>query len=215
MDMMNCFNGMFGKLGPGMCRLTMNGRIAVKTSNGYKSYNVNTGKLTNCSNFVFDIGDDFFFSIPTNRVAVGDIILVKGTPRCVIEVDKKTLKVMNYEDMTIDTLVPERHVFMGNTYFYGRIVSFMGANAGKGKKGMKQMMQFMVMNQMMRGNNAGGSGGFMNMGGGDNNLPMYFMMMNSGGDGNIFDCMFEGMFDFDSDDEPDVDNDDDEEEDDE
>ena len=91
MDMMNCFNGMFGKLGAGMCRLTMNGRIAVKTSGGYKSYNVKTGKLTNCSNFVFNIGDDFFFIIPTNKVDVGDIILVKGTPRCVIEVDKKTL----------------------------------------------------------------------------------------------------------------------------
>lgn len=189
MDMMNCFNGMFGKLGAGMCRLTMNGRIAVKTSGGYKSYNVKTGKLTNCSNFVFNIGDDFFFIIPTNKVDVGDIILVKGTPRCVIEVDKKTLKVMNYEDMTIDTLVPERHVFMGNTYFYGKIVSLMGSTAGKGKDGMKQMMQFMMMNQMLGGNNSGG----MNMGG-TNMLPM-MLMMNSGS-GSIFDGMLDGMFDF-------------------
>ena len=67
MDFTSCFNGMFGKLAHGMCRLTMNGRIAVKTSNGYKSYNVNTGKLTNCSNFVFDIGDDFFFDRVINR----------------------------------------------------------------------------------------------------------------------------------------------------
>ena len=148
MDMMNCFNGMFGKLGAGMCRLTMNGKIAVKTSGGYKSYNVKTGRLTNCSNFVFNIGDDFFFIIPTNKVDVGDIILVKGKPQCVIEVDKKTLKVMNYEDMTIDTIVPERHVFMGNTYFYGKIVSLLGSNAGKGKDGMAQMMKFMMMNQM-------------------------------------------------------------------
>jgi len=189
MDMMNCFNGMFGKLGAGMCRLTMNGRIAVKTSGGYKSYNVKTGKLTNCSNFVFNIGDDFFFIIPTNKVDVGDIILVKGTPRCVIEVDKKTLKVMNYEDMTIDTLVPERHVFMGNTYFYGKIVSLMGSTAGKGKDGMKQMMQFMMMNQMMGGNTSGG----MNMGG-TNMLPMMLMM--NGGSGSIFDGMLDGMFDF-------------------
>lgn len=189
MDMMNCFNGMFGKLGAGMCRLTMNGRIAVKTSGGYKSYNVKTGKLTNCSNFVFNIGDDFFFIIPTNKVDVGDIILVKGTPRCVIEVDKKTLKVMNYEDMTIDTLVPERHVFMGNTYFYGKIVSLMGSTAGKGKDGMKQMMQFMMMNQMMGGNTSGG----MNMNG-NSMLPMMLMM--NGGSGSIFDGMLDGMFDF-------------------
>lgn len=204
MDMMNCFNGMFGKLGAGMCRLTMNGRIAVKTSGGYKSYNVKTGKLTNCSNFVFNIGDDFFFIIPTNKVDVGDIILVKGTPRCVIEVDKKTLKVMNYEDMTIDTLVPERHVFMGNTYFYGKIVSLMGSTAGKGKDGMKQMMQFMMMNQMMGGNNSGG----MNVGG-TNMLPM-MLMMNSGS-GSIFDGMLDGMFDFGSVEEPEVVDEDEEE----
>lgn len=206
MDMMNCFNGMFGKLGAGMCRLTMNGRIAVKTSGGYKSYNVKTGKLTNCSNFVFNIGDDFFFIIPTNKVDVGDIILVKGTPRCVIEVDKKTLKVMNYEDMTIDTLVPERHVFMGNTYFYGKIVSLMGSTAGKGKDGMKQMMQFMMMNQMMGGSTSTG----MNMSG-NNMLPMMLMM--NGGTGSIFDGMLDGMFDFGSDTdvkEPDVDTEDEE-----
>lgn len=205
MDMMNCFNGMFGKLGAGMCRLTMNGRIAVKTSGGYKSYNVKTGKLTNCSNFVFNIGDDFFFIIPTNKVDVGDIILVKGTPRCVIEVDKKTLKVMNYEDMTIDTLVPERHVFMGNTYFYGKIVSLMGSTAGKGKDGMKQMMQFMMMSQMMGGNSSGG----LNMGG-NNMLPMMFMM--NGGSGSIFDGMLDGMFDFGSTDEPEVADEDEEDE---
>lgn len=56
--MMNNFlNGMFGKVGSGMCRLSMNGGIAVKTAGGYKTYNIKTGKLTNCSNFVFDIGE--------------------------------------------------------------------------------------------------------------------------------------------------------------
>lgn len=189
MDMTSCFNGMFGKLGAGMCRLTMNGKIAVKTSNGYKSYNVKTGRLTNCSNFVFNIGEDFFFIIPTNKVDVGDIILIKGKPQCVIEVADKTLKVMNYEDMTIDTIVPERHVFMGNTYFYGKIVSLLGSNASKGKNGMKQMMQFMMMNQML----GGGSGAGMAMGG-NNMLPMMLMM--NGGSGSIFDGMLDGMFDF-------------------
>jgi hypothetical protein len=189
MDMTSCFNGMFGKLGAGMCRLTMNGKIAVKTSNGYKSYNVKSGRLTNCSNFVFNIGEDFFFIIPTNKVDVGDIILIKGKPQCVIEVADKTLKVMNYEDMTIDTIVPERHVFMGNTYFYGKIVSLLGSNASKGKNGMKQMMQFMMMNQMF----GGGSGAGM-AAGGNNMLPMMLMM--NGGSGSIFDGMLDGMFDF-------------------
>jgi hypothetical protein len=189
MDFTSCFNGMFGKLGAGMCRLTMNGKIAVKTSGGYKSYNVKTGRLTNCSNFVFNIGDDFFFVIPTNKVDIGDIILVKGRPQCVIRADDKTITVMNYEDSTIDTIVPERHVFMGSTYFYGKIVSMLGANASKGKDGMAQMMKFMMMSQMMSGTSGSGISTNNNM------LPM-LMMMNGGGMGSMFDGMLDGMFDF-------------------
>ena len=189
MDFTSCFNGMFGKLGAGMCRLTMNGKIAVKTSSGYKSYNVKSGRLTNCSNFVFNIGDDFFFVIPTNKVDVGDIILVKGRPQCVIKADDKTITVMNYEDSTIDTIVPERHVFMGSTYFYGKIVSMLGSSASKGKDGMAQMMKFMMMSQMMGGNTSGGL-----TTGGNNMLPMLMMM--NGGMGSMFDGMLDGMFDF-------------------
>lgn len=191
MDMSNCFNGMFGKLAHGMCRLTMNGKVAVKTNSGYKSYNVKSGKLTNCSNFVFDIGDDFFFIIPTNKVEIGDVILVNGKPRCVIEVNKKTITVMNYENSTIDTLVPERHVFMGNTYFYGKIVSLFGNNFTKGGDGMKQMMSYMMMSQMMGGGTTtnpltGATTGNNNM------LPM--MMFMNGGMDNLFEGMFDGLF---------------------
>ena len=78
----------------------------------YKTYNVNTGKLTNCSSFVFDIGEEFFFIIPTNKVEKGDIILVNGKPRCVIEIDKTKITVINYEDSTIEMVLPERHVFI-------------------------------------------------------------------------------------------------------
>ena len=90
--MTNVFNGMFGKIAPGMCRLSMSGGIAVKTSNGYKSYNVKNGRLTNCDSFVFDIGEEFFFVMPTNKVEVGDIILVSGKPKCVIKAEKETIK---------------------------------------------------------------------------------------------------------------------------
>lgn len=171
-------NGMFGKIAPGMCRLSMNGGIAVKTDSGYKSYNIDTGRLTNCSNFVFDIGEDFFFVIPTNKVKKGDIILVSGKPKCVIEAQKDKITVINYEDSTIDTILPERHVFMGNTYFYGKIVSMFGDF--KAKKGTNKIMQYMMMSEMMKGNN------------GNNNNLLPFMMMG----GNMGD-MFSDMFDFD------------------
>ena len=73
-NIQNSFNGLFGKIAPGMCRLTMNGNIAVKCANGYKSYNVKKETLTNVTNFCFNVGDEMFFVIPTNKVEVGDIM---------------------------------------------------------------------------------------------------------------------------------------------
>ena len=190
--MNNFMNGMFGKVAPGMCRLSMSGGIAVKTSDGdYKSYNLKTGRLTNCSNFVFDIGEDFFFVIPTNKVEKGDIILVSGKPRCVVGVEDNKIIVINYDDSTVDTILPERHVFMGETYFYGKIISMFGKDIFKGKKGTNKILQYMMMSEMLKGNN--GNNGFGNM------LP--FMMMNGGGMENIFSGMFD--FDLDNDDEND------------
>lgn len=183
MNATSFMNGMFGKVAPGMCRLTMNGRIAIKTSSGdYKSYNVKTGRLTNCSNFVFDIGQDMFFVIPTNKVTFGDIILVNGKPRCVTEVAKNKITVINYDDNTIDTILPERHIFMGNVYFYGKIVSMFGQNL-TGKKGSNNIFKFMMMNEMMKGMNGGSTN--------NNMLPMMMFM----GGGNNFSDMFD--FDFD------------------
>lgn len=180
----NFMNGMFGKIAPGMCRLSMSGGIAVKTTSGYKSYNVKSGRLTNCSSFVFDIGEEFFFVIPTNKVEVGDIILISGKPKCVITAEKNKLTVINYEDSTIDTVLPERHVFMGNTYFYGKIVSMFGNDFTGGKKGMNKMMSYMMMSEMFKNNGSTTNSNSM--------LPM-MMLMNGGNMGG----MFEDMFDFD------------------
>ena len=185
--MTNVLNGMFGKIQPGMCRLSMNGGIAVKTTNGYKSYNIKSGRLTNCDSFVFNIGEEFFFLIPTNKAEVGDIILVAGKLKCVIKAEKDMLTVINYEDSTVENILPERHVFMGNTYFYGKIVSMFGSDMIKGKKGTNKIMQYMMMSEMMKGNGNSGESGMSAM------LP--FMMM-CGGMGNMFD----GMFDFEDED---------------
>lgn len=188
MEVTNMFNGMFGKVAPGMCRLSMNGGIAIKTNNGYKSYDIKTNRLTNCSNFVFNIGEEFFFVIPTNKVEPGDIILVAGKPKCVTKSEKNSITVINYEDSTVETILPERHVFMGNTYFYGKIVSMFGSDITKGKKGMNKMMSYMMMSEMFKGNNTNNS----NM---SSMLP--FMLM---GGGNITN-MFDGIFDFEQDEE--------------
>jgi len=185
--MNNFMNGMFGKIAPGMCRLSMSGGIAVKTSDGnYKSYNVKTKRLTNCNNFVFDIGEDFFFLIPTTKVEVGDIILQGNgkKPKCVVAVDNDKIQVINYDNSTIETILPERHVFMGSTYFYGKIVSMFGNDVFKGKEGTNKILQYMMMSEMMKGGNS-------SMG---NMLPL--MMM---GGGNGIGDMFSGLFNFDLD----------------
>lgn len=177
---------MFGRIAPGMCRLSMSGAIAVKTSSGYKSYNVKQNRLTNCSNFVFDIGDDFFFLIPTNKVDVGDIIIVNGSPRCVVKADKNAITAINYENSVVETILPERHVFMGNTYFYGKIVSMFGSGANvKSAKG--NMMKYYFMSQMFKG----GSDSF------NSNNPMGLMLMMNmmNGNSDSSDNMFAGLFD--------------------
>lgn len=181
-DASNMMNKYFGKIQNGMVRLSMNGDMAIKTSNGYKTYDVKSGTLTNCDSFVFDIGSEFFFIIPTNKVETGDVILASGKPHCVIKAENNRIEALRYEDGSIVTIIPEHHVFMGKTYFYGKIVSMFGKI--KGGKGMNGMMKYMMMSEMMKGN------------GGNNNsmssmLPM--MMLMNGGMGD----MFEGMFDFD------------------
>ena len=183
-SMSNMMNGLFGKVANGMCRVSMNGDIAIKTSQGYKTYDVETGHLLNCDNFAFDIGSDFFFIIPTNKVNKGDIILAGGKPRCVIEVKKNAIETFCYEDSTITTIVPEHHMFMGRTYFYGKIVSMFG-NAMKSEKGMGNMMKMMLMSQMFGGSNKNTDATGMSQ-----MLPMMMLMNGS------MDSMFDGMFDF-------------------
>lgn len=174
---MNFMNGMFGKLKPGMCRMSIDGKIAVKTSNGYKTYDISTGQLMNCDNFVFDIGEEFFFMLPTNKVQPGDIIVMAGKPHCVIKEEGNLITALRYEDSTISTVVPEHHMFMGKTYFYGKIVSMFGNLANSTPN---EMMKYMAMAQVFGGSNTNMQG---------NMLPVMFLM--NGG----FDKMFDGMFD--------------------
>ena len=180
----NLFNGICGKVQAGMCRLTMNGNIAVKCSGGYKTYNTKKGRLTNVTNFCFDIGSDFFFVIPTCKVAKGDIILVDGKPKCVIEKqkDKDVITVIDYESSEIRQLVPERHVFMGSVYYYGKIVSMFGSSFKNGK-GMGNMFKMMMFSQMMNGKTSGGGLGDMG--------SMMAMSMMMGGEGNMFGGLFD------------------------
>ena len=151
-------DGICGKVAPGLCRLSMGGGIAVKTRFGYRTYDPVRKRLTNCDSFVLDIGEDFFFVMPTNHVKAGDIILAGGKPRCVTETGNGTLTVINFEDATVETMLPEHHLFMGNTYLYGRIVSMLGRNGVKDRKGPGRLMKYLMLSEILKGKDNGVSG---------------------------------------------------------
>lgn len=193
-NMGNTFKGMFGKIDKGLCALSMSGGIAIKTSNGYKTYNIAKKRLTNVTNFCME-ASDLFFVLPTSKVQTGDVILVQGKPKCVLSVndEDKSIKCIDYETSEIREIVPERHVFLGSTFWYGKIVSLFG-NAGlKGKGLMGKLIQLMVMKSMMGGNNNGGNDMFGGMG----QMLMMQQMFGGGTGGLDFTNMFN--LDFDSD----------------
>ena len=208
--MNNIFGDMFMRVQNGMCMLSPCG-IAVKTSAGYRSYNVKTGKLRNCDNLVFSFGDGMFFVIPTVKVKPGDIILNGGRPACVRKASAGSIEVINYETSVVETILPERHVFMGNTYFYGKIVSLFGDGSSIcGKGSVTRMMKFMMLGSLM-GNGTGTEGGALAPQGGmgpQSNMGILLPLMLMKGDG--FDDLFGGLFDSEQDDEPDTDGGDDE-----
>ena len=188
----NMFNGVMGKIKPGCCRLGMNGRIAIKTSDGYKTYDPKTGNVTNCSNFVLDVADDLFMVIPTRKLKEGDIVLINGKPMYILEVkEKNRVEAMNYEDSTIQTVIPERHAIMGRR-FYGKIVSLLGSGFGAGKGGFfKNMLKLKMMSSMMGGSDGNAVDGMF----GGNGLAMMMLMGNGSMDG-----LFDGFMDDEDDD---------------
>ena len=195
-DSSKFFNGFFGKIQPGMCRLTMNGNIAIKCSNGYRTYNDKQQRLTNVTNFCFDMGSELFFVIPTMKVSEGDIILVEGKPKYVIAISKAYIEVVDYETSEIKKIVPERHVFMGSSYCYGKIVSMFGSNF-KGGRGLKKIMKMMMMSQIFGGQNGGSSDfGMGNIG----QMMMMSSLFGGNSDMDFFNDMFEGLS-FDTDEE--------------
>lgn len=173
----NMMNKLFGKVAPNMVRLSMTGDMAIKTSNGYKTYDVKTGTLVNCSDFVFADGSDFFFVVPTNKVETGDVILASGKPHCVIKAEANRIEALRYEDGSIVSIVPERHIMFDKTYLYGKIVSMFGRV--KGEKGMKNVMKYMMVSEMMKNNN------------GNSNSMLPMMMFMNGGMEDMFGGMFE------------------------
>lgn len=179
--MTNVLNGMFGSVKAGLCRLTVDGGIAISTPTGYKTYDEKKGQFINCDEFVFDIGTEMFFVVPTNKVVKGDIIIASGDPRYVLNVQDNMITVVNYKSGTIENILPERHIFLGKEYFYGKIVSMFGDFKKSG--GMRGVFKYMMISKLFSKDNTGNKGILD----GNNMLPM-LMMMN--GDTDLFSGLF-------------------------
>lgn len=176
----NFFNGFFSPVKDGCCKMAMNGKIAIKTSSGYKTFDVKTKRLVNCDNFAFDM-PNMFWIVPTMSVKMGDIIMINGKPKAVLKVEDGYIETFSYEDSTIDKTVVETHVWMGKKYCYGKIVSPFG-NMMSSDGGMESMMKMAMASQMFGGNSS------------TNGInPMVFMLM-SGKDNDFFGG-FGDMFD--------------------
>lgn len=204
------FDGMFGRVQKGLCMLSPCG-IAVRTSAGYRSYDVKTGMLRNCDNLVFGFGDSMFFVVPASKVKIGDIILNGRKPACVRKSGKNSIEVINYETSVVETILPERHIFMGNTWFYGKIVSLFGDGASfGGKNSATRMMRFMMMSSLLGNTDAAaganGPAGNASMGRmgnmsstGSMSALLPFLLLSHGGSEDLFEGLFEGIFDTDED----------------
>lgn len=158
-DMGKMFKGMFGPIEAGKCKLGMNGKIAIKTPNGYKTYDAKKNRLTNVGSFAFDMFN-MFWLIPTNTLQVGDIILMnKGdrrVPRFVIKVDNGIITALDYEDNELKQVLPERHILMGKVFFYAKIWCPFKGMASNGNM-FGQMFKMQLMSQMMNGMMNGGN----------------------------------------------------------
>lgn len=183
----------FGRIESGLVRLGINGQIAIKIGTDYKYYNPTKKRLVNCDQFVFDVGSEFFFIMPTNKVKTGDIIIAAGKPAYVLAPENADgeIKILSYEDSSIKTILPERHTFLGEAYMYHKIVSLLGNKTFD----KNTLMKYMMMNSMLGGSNGKASGGIF---GGMGSNPMMLMMMMGGN--NPFSSMFdfgddaEGLF---------------------
>ena len=172
----------------GLVRLGMNGQMAIRVGyNGeYKYYDAKKKRLVNCNNFTFNFGSEFFFVVPTNNVKTGDIILINGEPAYVLEPETNgEIKILYFEDSSIKHILPERYLFLGDTYMYSKIISLLGNK----RFDKNTMMKFMMMKSLFGRGDDGENSMF---GGGMN--PMMLMMMTE--ESNPLANMFENMFDF-------------------
>lgn len=159
---LNCF----GKVADGVLRMSYKSGIAVRTSNGYRVYDVNTGKLDNVTDLCMDL-PGMFYTVPCKAYKPGDLIFFDGSMKAVVEVGKVSVKAFDYERSVIEEIVPETILF-GHKKLYPKVISLMGDFAGLGDEGsdMSSLLTMGLLSKGMTGTPDAGLGGI---------LPFLFM----------------------------------------
>ena len=151
------------------CRLSFDGSIAVRTgTDEYKTYNPTTKQLTNCEDFVFDVGENMIVMMPVANVSVGDVIKVAHNYHYVTNVNGDgSIETVKYEDGSQCHIVPENHIFLGRQFAYQKvfpIFNVFNQSAGNPNFVANPMLMYMMMQ-------SSGNGGF------DFSKLLPFMMM--------------------------------------
>lgn len=145
-------NGVLGKIdfGPidgNQFRMSPKG-MAVKSKDGsWVVYNSETDSVENVLSFTFDM-EDMFFKMPVGQISIGDIILHKGDPVCVMSevLDKKTesKKFSAYNYLRSEQVIIYPETILGGFQVYTKIVSLLNLTSSS-NSGINPMMMMMMM----------------------------------------------------------------------
>lgn len=138
------------------CRLSFDGSIAVRTgTDEYKTYNPTTKQLTNCEDFVFDVGENLIMMMPVANVSVGDVIRVAHNYHYVTGVNEDgSIETVKYEDGSQCHIVPENHIFLGRMFAYQKvfpIFNMFNQSAGNPNFAANPMLMYIMMQNFSNG----------------------------------------------------------------
>ena len=143
----NVLNKMFGEIGvvsDGSLALTLTGKVAIKRNDGdYVRYDEENQVMENQGELIFPGSEKFMMLMPTNTVAVGDIIKKDKKYYQVLEIKSNgTLKAVDFATGHNANILKETNLF--NMNFYTKVVSFMTGFNGDTGNGMNQMMMLLL-----------------------------------------------------------------------
>lgn len=179
---MKQFNLEMGPVNDDSFKLTIMGSIAVKTKDGYSSYDVEAKTLTDVTGFTLDF-NGAFYKMPATSLEKGDLISTEFGYGYVKKAkgDSDSVKIMLLNGGEVKEIVPTVSPF--GFSFYTKIVSiFDMGNGGEGTANLFGSEINPMMLMMMSGNGNGFGGGNNDM----MNMLVMSQLFSGGGANGLF-----------------------------